>query len=432
MGNKVNINNILNIISYCIYISLLPSGIIIICERYQYFGGYPELSNPNILLNSLSYTLLILGFLLTSKLKITLLKIYQMTSLIIIFTPALLIFPRWDEIYEFHLWRVYVLTATFLILPFMIDYFIKGRQLNVNRSKVLSIYPLFFLGVLVCFVVIITFPRANLNGMLDIYANRMSMRENMPTFPGAGYLYGLTSRFFVPILIVISVLERSKVLLFLSVGCGILVFSIGSHKSVIGLMIIAYILANMERRNRFRNFDFLFYALCVLNVLLVVSILASFNVFFEYIWIIFGDVLRRISILPAILFLYYAHLELFLSLNVLGEKLMDGNLQFYVGEHIFNRPGMRANATSYGLIPFKYGYIGTVNFSISTTLFFILMHSYIGNRNRRIEKVFFIMVCLYVWGFLESQFTVVLFTHGFWFIIFLLMMSQFAGVRNGK
>ena len=432
MGTNININNILNIICYCIYISLLPNGIILICEQYQYFGGYPELSNPNIPLNLLSYALLIFGFLLTSQLKILLLKIYQMTSLIVIFTPALLIFPRWAEIHDFHLWRIYTLTATFLILPFLIDYFIKGRQFNVNRSKVLTIYPLFLLGILVCFVVIITFPRSSFNGMLDIYANRVSMRENMPTFPGAGYLYGLTSRFFVPVLIVISVLMRSKILLFLSVGCGILVFSIGSHKSVIGLMIIAYILANLERRNRFKNSNFLFHVLFVLNSLLVVSFLVSVDIFFYYFWIILGDVLRRISILPAILFLYYSHLEFFLSLNVLGENLMDGMLQFYVGEHVFSRPGMRANATSYGLIPLKYGYIGTINFIISTTLFFALLHSYIGNRNKVIEKVFFIMVCLYIWSFLESQFTVVLFTHGFWFMIFLFTISQFAGVRNGK
>jgi hypothetical protein len=428
----MNSTGYMNFALFLVYILLLPTGIYLICDLYQYFGGYPSLSAPNVLLNILSYVCLVVGYLLSLAIRTTILKIYQVTSLLTIFTPVLLILPRWEVVYENNMFRTYILILIYLLIPFLIDVVLNGRKIKLNNSKILSERSLFAFALLVCAVVISVFPRSNFYDMLNIYENRVSMRDNMPTFFGSGYLYGLASRFFIPLLIAISVLSRSHILLFMSCGCGLLMFSIGSHKSIFGIMVLSYIIAIIVRKGNLQNFNIIFYVLLTLNTLIFVALLANTYIFFEYTWLALGDILRRISILPALLFIYYTNLEYFLPLQALGEHFMDGRLQFYVGENIFGRPGMRANATSFGMIPLKYGYIGSVVFTTVTTLLFVIVDSYIKNINNRINKVFFVVTCTYMWSFLESQITVVIFTHGFWFLICFLLFSQLGNADHEK
>ncbi|MDG1725518.1 MAG: hypothetical protein P8H57_00035 [Emcibacteraceae bacterium] len=291
------------------------------------------------------------------------------------------------------------------------------RQMSVKQISSLNIKLLLIILMISSVIIIfaISPPKLSIfsiSSFVDLYDIRMQSRGELSQANSVvKYLYMLTFKVFAPLLFAYFLL-RQKYLFASAVG---IVFFLGfmasGHKS---LFLTPFVMITLYQ---FLQFNYTFQKTLPI-VFVTLSILSLFS--FGLVQFLIGEVLfRRIVIMPGMLTtMYFDHFSS-TGFNYFGSLVsrITGSqsipLPFIIGEAMFGRPQMSANANFVASGFAEFGVMGVFLYSVVINLSFYFVSAKDNFKN----TVYLVALTPILLAMLETNLTTVLLTHGLFFMI---------------
>ncbi len=260
--------------------------------------------------------------------------------------------------------------------------------------------------------------------MLDVYEVRGAAESNL--HPVYTYLSPIFGKVIVPVLIILSFIEKKRLFFILGVLLSVSIFGLTSHKSPLIYPIVIWLA--YYSISRFRTIVF-----PLLIMLIVICLLASIDFYMQIsssqgYWGIFGSFLyRRAIFIPSFLNslyidFFYSNEFFYWANSKLSFGLVDNNYQlssaFLIGSVYFGSAEAGANT---GWIGSGYSNFGIFGVFIYSFLIGLLL-SYLNAASRVIggPEVFSYSIISLLTIILSADLTTALLTHGLLGLIFVL------------
>lgn len=289
-------------------------------------------------------------------------------------------------------------------------------------NNVFIFFSCLFLTILVFYSVSPSLSVLNITNISDLYDIRMTSRDQLSEVSFiVGYSYMLIFKVIAPLILSYGLLKGNRFLVYIAIMVFAVGFLVSAHKSIlltpIALLLLYYCLKrSMSIKLYLCNFTF---------VLSLISFFSSGMVQF-----IFGEILmRRVFIVPGMLTNMYFDYFLVNDFNLFssvtsrftGASVI--SIPFMIGENVFGRPEMSANANFVASGYAEAGVIGVLLYSFVIILSFIFLDSRI-----KLEKnIIFLASFPILLAMLETNLTTVFLTHG---LMFLILVKIFWKIKH--
>lgn len=393
-------------------VSLTYKGV---SERWSYFGGYPsiEVSIPDIILGAL--VSLTIGYSSAIIRGLVARLVFASINLLVLI-PSLAVgaVTGVSSSYLF-LALLSLLYAVCFAGCNQIAARLICRNVAVSESR-FRISTIFVVGISLL-IVLASYPIRFSDALqFRIYEMRLGMREE-DVSRAASYAYGLATRYGIPAITALSICTDRKAPIILSLAITLALFSIGGHKSVLGLFAVAALVAYAMKRGHWR-------IVTRMPIYLFSAVLAAgiFSYAFDN-YVAFDTVIRRTIHLPAILLNEYIN-EFSANPNFLRlNPLSASEIPFELGYSVFGREEMRANASGLAAAYATQGVPGLMIYS--ALLAFIAGYIDMIRKSVTSRSLAIIILAIsisYLWSMTESALGPVLVTHGL--AAFILILSS--------
>ena len=246
----------------------------------------------------------------------------------------------------------------------------------------------------------------------DLYDIRMTSRDQLSEVSFiVAYSYMLTFKVIAPLILGYGLLKDKKFLVYSAIIVFVLGFLVSAHKSILLTPVAMLGLYFCLKRS-------MSIKLLLCNIAFVLSLISFFSS--GTVQLIFGDILmRRVFLVPGMLtniyFDYYSvhDFNLFSSLisKFSGESFT--SIPFIIGENVFGRSEMSANANFVASGYAEAGITGVILYSIVILVSFLFLDSRV-----KLEKNIYLLASFPILlAMLETNLTTVFLTHGLVFII---------------
>lgn len=320
---------------------------------------------------------------------------------------------------------IFIFTTGFYlenILFYLILYIYPCMQ-KIFYKKTINGYSFFsnsFIFIFFSFVVILVFFNISptlsvfkVSGFAELYDIRMQSREAILDVSFIiAYCYMLVFKVVAPLALSYGLFKGKSLLVYAALVVFLLGFLVSAHKSILLTPIVMFVLFYFIKSSRGIK-------LLLCNSVFVLSFISFFSS--GTIQFILGDVLmRRVFLIPGMLtnvyFEYFTANDFNLFSSVIS-KFSDEKpipLPFVIGENVFARSDMSANA---GFVASGYaeaGVLGVFLYTIVILLSFLFLNSTVKS-----EKNIYLLACFPILlAMLETNLTTVFLTHGLIYMIF--------------
>lgn len=269
-----------------------------------------------------------------------------------------------------------------------------------------------FLTILVFYSVTPSLSILNVKKVSDLYDIRMTSRDQLSEVSFiAAYSYMLTFKAIAPLILSYGLLKGNRLLVYTAIMVFALGFLVSGHKSILLTPIALLGLYYCLKRS-------MSIKLMLCNIAFVLSLISFFSS--GMVQFIFGDILmRRVFIVPGMLtnmyFDYFSvhDFNLFSSVTSKFTGASVTSIPFMIGENVFGRPEMSANANFVASGYAEAGVIGVLLYSVVILVSFLFLDSRI-----KLEKNIILLASFPILSaMLETNLTTVFFTHGLIFLI---------------
>lgn len=269
-----------------------------------------------------------------------------------------------------------------------------------------------FLVFLVFSNVTPSFSNFNVTDFADLYDIRMTSRDQLSEGPLiVAYSYMLIFKVIAPLILSYGLLIGKRLLVFVAIMVFFLGFMVSAHKSILLTPIAMLGLYYCIQKSKSIK-------LILCNSVFVLSLISFFSS--GVVQFIFGEVLmRRVFLVPGMLtniYFDYFSVHDFNLFNSITSKFSDERvtpLPFIIGENVFGRSEMSANANFVASGYAEAGVIGLIFYVIVILLTFLILDSRV-----KLEKNIYLLTSFPVLlAMLETNLTTIFLTHGLVFII---------------
>lgn len=324
---------------------------------------------------------------------------------------------------------IFIFTSGFSlesIIFYLILYIYPFLQ-KISHRKIVKNFPVVnnvFIYLLCIFLVILVFLSVppslsifDITDIADLYDIRMTSRDRLSEVSFfVGYVYMITFKVIAPLIMSYGLFRGKRTLVCSALVIFVLGFSVSAHKSILLTPVAMLGLYYFIKKS-------MSIKLMLCNLAFVMGLISFFSS--GLIQLIIGEILtRRVFLVPGMLtnvyFDYFSvhGFNLFSSITskFTGEKVT--SLPFIIGDSIFGRPEMSANANFVASGYAEAGAIGVLLYTILILLTFLFLDS-----RHKLEKNIYLLASFPVlFAILETNLTTVFLTHGLAFLILVKLL----------
>ena len=393
-------------------------------EQWANYGFQDEFSFERVIITLVG--LCLFSLVLPIAPKFSVISIHMALLLIII--PSLLLYACAGASNNF-IWVTICGYTTFAILIKS-----KYRFLNKNRSQIA--FPKIDITNIVLFVVvgiiIAVYSKVGAKGInfniLKVYEYRSEIKSSFPKY--LFYLIPWASKVMIPFCIVNGLQRQRYLFSFLSIICGVLLFSLTGQKSTLAITFLIPIFYYLIKENKRKPQVTILAIVLILNIALILSFL-DFHQHYPFDKTLIGTFFyRRVLLIPALLNSFY--IETFgtsESFRYFSDKIpyfrdisktQDMPISNIIGMIYFNSSDNSANTGWIGSGFAQAGYLGVILYS-SLLAFFCRIGDIFAKKHG--SNVCFCVLAGPLLGMITSSDTLtVLLTHGGGLALILLLI----------
>ncbi|WDC18644.1 O-antigen polymerase [Escherichia albertii] len=421
---KINKISILILVYVYFFVSLF------LYEKYIYpLFSYMGFTSDFSAVNVSFAALLIFIFFIMSKTN-GVIGFYHQVIMALILIPSLVLY----SVGNFSLLSLVVTLCSIFIVytASRVNYIKPLKMFSLNLEQLLWLMFLISFCTIINYIIFIGWSGFNLN-ILKVYEYREAAEDALPAL--FGYISPATSKIFVPLMIVLAVINKRYIFVFWGVLFSVLIFGFTAHKSPLFYpFLILSIYYFMGCKNWLKYFYFLFVAIVTLSwldfFLSDIYVQSSFGIFGSF-------ASRRAILLPVLLNDYFikyfsTHELYYWSESKLTFGLIQNpyNLKMVnlIGEQYFGHSNMSANT---GFIGSGYGnaaWFGVVAYSFLLGWVISFLSSFSTKTGDRflISSSFVVMFAIIT----STDFITALLTHGLVLLFLIYMIIPQHGVIN--
>lgn len=329
---------------------------------------------------------------------------------------------------------IFIFTSEFSLesITFYLILYIYPFLQKISHRKIVKNFPIvnnIFIYLLCIFLVALVFLSVppslsilNITDIADLYDIRMTSRDRLSEVSFfVGYAYMITFKVIAPLIMSYGLLKGKRTLVYSALVIFVLGFVVSAHKSILLTPIAILGLYYCIKKS-------LSIKLTLCNLAFVLGLISFFSS--GLIQLIVGDILtRRIFLVPGMLtnvyFDYFSvhGFNLFSSITskFTGEKV--SSIAFIIGENVFGRPEMSANANFVASGYAEAGVIGVLLYTILILLTFVFLDS----RHKLEKNVYFLASLPILLAILETNLITIFLTHG---LALLILVKFFWKIKH--
>lgn len=410
------------ILFYCV---LAFSFINDIAINWEYMGFQKDLAFGKIILSLIF--LFALGMIVGEKEDVA--TFYQKFITFSFVCPSLIIYSLTPSGIEYYLALIMGVLSFFIFCKFPLRRLVVT---NLSRRKFLAIMVSVSSLIILLFILNGGFKYFNLD-LSAVYEYRRVAADALPGF--FGYLLSPVAKVFLPIALVIAVMDKKWIIASLIIVLAIIFFGLTHHKTVFlapfAVLIIYYAL------QKFKINTAIILLFFIISIFIICELVFRLLMSGEEISFFSSLFVRRLFLVSPLLDKFYVDFFMdnqffYWSTSKIGLGLVDSpyNLSapFMIGEEFFGRVGMSANAGFIGSGFANFGYFGVLIYGVVLGLIVSILNSH----GKHIGHIFVISVSILVVmaAVSASDLTTVVFTHGLFFLLFILSSVSSEFISN--
>lgn len=321
-----------------------------------------------------------------------------------------------DSAYTYFSVAVFLMLLVFRSIPISLPI---ASKVTIKKMLVICIFISFL--VIVSMFLLGGYRYLNFN-LFRVYEFRRSAAASLPSI--FGYISPGITEVVIPFALILSIYNKNKTMIVLSLFCGLMMYGLTSHKSAFFYPVFVlslYYFCEKGRMLTYLLFGYMFViAISLLSYHINPSWTEMINLF-----------LRRTMFTPAnanygyhIFFSEYPHVLLSSSKFTFGliEPVYDTSPTLMLGEYITGRKDVSANTGWLGTSFMHFGYYGMVSFSFVIGLLLAVLDALAIRKGSSLSTA--LAVIPFFSLFLSSDLPTVLMTHGLILALILLWLLK--------